>query len=103
MLNTRPAAPPPIPRLTPGTVLGLHERDYRYGIGYLGLRVSEVGVDRIQAGAEWVPVRGHRMSHDGRVDTRELEILVAVTALREGAIKPTGWLPPVTAVAPPRR
>jgi hypothetical protein len=96
-------APPPMPRLTPGTILGLHERDYRYGVGYLGLRVREIGVDRIHPAAEWVLVRGHRLTHDGRVDARELEILVNVTALREGAVKPTGWLPPVTAVAPPRR
>jgi hypothetical protein len=101
MLDARPAAaPPPIPRLIAGTLLGLHERDYRYGVGYLGLRVSEVGTDHLRSAAEWVAIRGHRLSHDGRLDPRELEILVHATALREGAIKPTGWLPPATAVPP---
>lgn len=63
-------------------VIVLEERDYRYGVGELRLRVEavdrsgEVELD----GESWVPVRGTRLRRDG-TEVGPLQVLVRAVRL----------------------
>jgi hypothetical protein len=64
----------------PGDVLKIQENNYRYGIGELVLRVTQVrSVQRLSDG-EWVTIVGVELAWDGS-DYEEREVLVRVSSL----------------------
>jgi hypothetical protein len=68
------------PGLVPGVVLHLGEEDYRFGVGPLVLRVTEVLEMQRLSDGPWVAVRGVTITWDGR-DGDERQVLVRLDAI----------------------
>lgn len=73
-MSTRPVAP------KPGDVLKIHEDDYRYGLGELALRITQVGSVQQLADGEWLTVVGVQLAWNGS-DLEVREVLVRLSSL----------------------
>ncbi|MDT5030532.1 MAG: hypothetical protein QOC94_703 [Actinoplanes sp.] len=67
-------------RPKPGEVLKIHEDNYRYGIGELVLRVTEVRSVQLLPDGDWLTVTGVQLSWNGS-DLVEREVLVRLSSL----------------------
>jgi hypothetical protein len=61
-------------------VLKIHEDNYRYGIGELVLRVTEVRSVQLLPDGDWLTVTGVQLSWNGS-DLVEREVLVRLSSL----------------------
>jgi hypothetical protein len=78
-VSTPPRASRPVtPR--PGDVLKIQEENYRYGLGELVLRVTQVRSVRQLADGEWLTVVGVQLAWNGS-DLEEREVLVRLNSL----------------------
>jgi hypothetical protein len=64
----------------PGDLLKIHEDNYRFGLGELILRVTEVREVQQLADGDWLTVTGVQLARNGS-DVEEREILVRVCSL----------------------
>ena len=67
----------------PGDVLHLGDEDYRFGVGPLILRVTEVLQMQRLSDGPWLAVRGVTITWDGR-DGDERQVLVRLDASLRG-------------------
>jgi hypothetical protein len=66
-----------------GTVIDVHDRDYRYGTGRLILRVTTIGNKQSLADGEWINLDGLSLRPDGtQISEQPRHALVRVNALR---------------------
>jgi hypothetical protein len=78
---------PHVPPVKFGDVLRLGEADYRYGTGFLVLRVSEVLDVQLLNDGPWVNVRGVELRPDGSPGEQR-QALVRVAALHNARRRP---------------
>jgi hypothetical protein len=72
------------PLVMVGDVIHVAEPDYCYGLGFLHLRVTEVGPSQRQQDGDWVSLVGLTLRPDGsQLTTQPRHALVRVAALRK--------------------
>jgi hypothetical protein len=69
----------------PGDVIRVGEPDYRYGVGLLILRITEVGELEQRSGGAWVHLHGVELRPDGGArESESRPVVVRVSAGRPG-------------------
>jgi hypothetical protein len=78
-VSAHPAVPGPVAP-QPGEVMTIHEDNYRFGVGELVLRVTEVRSVLQLADGDWLTVVGVQLARNGS-DLIEREVLVRLSIL----------------------
>jgi hypothetical protein len=75
-------SPARTPRITVGDIVRAEEPNYRYGQGPLLLQVTAVGGFQHEPDGRWQEVRGHQISWNGHVETRERYAWVRLAGIK---------------------